>query len=234
MSFEAIAFDVDGTLYPASSLYLRSLFLAARNLRLAATFGRMRKELRVLAAAPAYRAAPPADGHAFRSMEACLVADRLGWDRTKTADLISRRLYGEVASLFARVRPYTGLVPALDALKAAGLRLAVLSDLPPETKLEHLGLSGYFEAALCAEDSGFLKPEPEPFLMLASRLGLEPSRILYVGNSPAYDIVGAKAVGMGTALVSPRGRTAAGMRSAPDLIFRDWRELVAHALAGRN
>ncbi len=230
MSFEAIAFDVDGTLYPASALYLRSVFLALKNPRLALTFARMRSDLRSLATEASYRAAPPADGCAFRKMEAGLVAARLGWDRNKTEELISRRLYGEVAALFSRVRPFAGLEDALSSLKGAGLRLAVLSDLPPERKLELLGLSRWFEAALCAEDSGFLKPEKEPFLMLAARLGLPPEKILYVGNSPAYDIVGARQAGMGTALVSAR-RTRAERRAGPDLTFYDWNDLVSYALA---
>ena len=88
-----------------------------------------------------------------------------------------------------------------------------------------LGAEGRFELALCSEDSGLLKPEPEPFRMLAGALGLGVSEILYVGNSRACDLAGARAAGMAVAMVSRSPLAGA------ELSFFDWAELTAFALA---
>jgi putative hydrolase of the HAD superfamily len=229
MRFKAVAFDVDGTLYPDSALYRPATRLVLRHPLLFGAFARARRELRRLARGDGYRRSPPADGRAFRRLQARLVAESLGplapGGPERTAELLDEFAYRAIVELFARVRPYPGLEAALDGIAGAGLRLAVLSDLPPGRKLELMGLSGRFEAALCSEDSGFLKPEAAPFLMLEGALGLAPSDILYVGNSRSCDLAGARAAGMATAMVS-RSRVPAA-----DLSFFDWGELAAFAIS---
>jgi putative hydrolase of the HAD superfamily len=225
MRFDAAAFDLDGTLYPAHRLYARALPSMLAKARRLEAFSAARRMLRALGSDPAYRASPAAGGEAFRALEAELFAGRLGIGIAEASAMIERCFYSGVEELFSSMRPFAGLIPALDALAAAGLRLALLSDLPPARKLELLGLSDRFECALCSEDSGFLKPAREPFAMLASRLGLPPGRILYVGNSPGIDVAGARAAGMSAAIVSRRRVAGA------DLSFFDWRELVAFASA---
>lgn len=224
MRFDAVAFDLDGTLYPNLSLYIAALPRMARKGRRFFAFNAARHELRAAGLARAREQLSPRDGPSFRAAEAALVAKKLGLGEAEARAMVERDFYGEVAELFSRVRPFRGLKPALDALATAGMRLALLSDLPPSRKLELMGLSGRFEAELCSEDSGYLKPAPEPFAMLASRLGLRPDRVLYVGNSSRIDVAGAKGAGMAAALVSRRGDPLA------DLSFYDWRELVAFAL----
>jgi putative hydrolase of the HAD superfamily len=224
MRFDAVAFDLDGTLYPALGLFARALpGMVPKAGRLAA-FNLARRRMRALGSEEEYRRSPPADGPSFRARQAGLVAARLGMGLPEAEAMIERDFYRGVEELFAGIRPFRGLVPALDALAAAGLRLALLSDLPPARKLELLGLGGRFEAALCSEDSGFLKPAREPFAMLSARLGLPLGRILYVGNAPHIDLRGAKAAGMGAAIVSRRRVEGA------DLAFYDWRKLVEFTL----
>ena len=46
------------------------------------------------------------------------------------------------------------------------------------------------------------KPSPLPFRAAVSQLGMEPSDALYVGDNPAVDFEGAKAIGMRTVRVS--------------------------------
>ncbi|HNY22331.1 MAG TPA: HAD family hydrolase, partial [Treponemataceae bacterium] len=83
------------------------------------------------------------------------------------------------------------------------------------------------DAVIGSEETGALKPSPVPFLALANALGIPPSRILYVGNSPSSDVAGAKAVGMKTAcIVGPVsalfGRTVPGA----DISFSSYRQLT--------
>jgi putative hydrolase of the HAD superfamily len=224
MRFDAVAFDLDGTLYSALSLYAIALPGMIRKARSLVAFSAARRAMRALGSDEAFRGSPPKDGADFRARESVLVAASLGIAQPEAAAMIDRDFYRGVEELFARVRPFRGLEAALDALSRGGLRLAILSDLPPARKLELLGLGGRFEPLLCSEDSGFLKPSPKPFAMLAAALALPPRRILYVGNSPSIDLRGAKAAGMSAAIVSLRRVNGA------DLSFYDWGKLVDFAL----
>ncbi|MGA2546698.1 MAG: HAD family hydrolase [Rectinemataceae bacterium] len=224
MSFDAVAFDLDGTVYPAFRLFALAIPRMLPIARRLEAFNAARRHMRALGSDPGYRRAPPKDGEAFRALQSEFVARRLGVDASVAAAMMNRDFYRGVDELFARMSIFRGLEAALDALAHSGLRLALLSDLPPWRKLELLGLAGRFEIALCSEDSGFLKPAKEPFAMLASRLKLPFDRILYVGNSPRIDLAGAKAAGMSAAIVSRRR-----VRGA-DLSFFDWQKLVGFAL----
>ena len=84
-------------------------------------------------------------------------------------------------------------------MRAAGYRLALLSDFPPEQKGDVWGLIPYCELVLGSEKIGALKPSKYPFGVMAQALGVEFSQILYVGNSIRYDVKGAKNAGMKTA-----------------------------------
>ncbi len=223
MRFDAVAFDLDGTLYPAYRLFLLAWPYMLPKARRLEAFNLARRRIRALGLEPGYRGSAPSDGEAFRERVAGMVATDLGIEKNGARAMIDRDFYRGVEELFSRLRPFGGLASALDSLERAGLRLALLSDLPPARKLELMGLAGRFECALCSEDSGFLKPAGEPFAMLASRLALPADRILYVGNSPRIDVAGARRAGMSAAIVSPRRVPGA------DLSFLDWRKLVAFA-----
>jgi HAD superfamily hydrolase (TIGR01549 family) len=230
MRYSAVAFDLDGTLYPSSALYRRAWPIVVANARRFAAFSAVRLVLRVRARGEEYRRAIAAvggvsPGAVFRKYQAALTAERLGEDPASIQAFLDARFYRAVDEVFANLKPYRGAVRALKALREGGLRLALLSDFPPKRKLELLGLESFFEVVLCSEDTGFLKPSREPFDFLASALETPASEILYVGNSRAYDIAGAKAAGMGAAL---RGRSAG---SAADLRFVVWGALVDFALA---
>lgn len=219
MRFDAVAFDLDGTLYPSLSLYIHALPIMLGKLRELGAFNYTRRYLRASASREDIESACPC----FRAREEELFAKRMGIAVPEAAVMIERDFYRGVEELFSGIKPFSGLKAALDAIAASGLRLSLLSDLPPHRKLELLGLSGRFDPALCSEDSGFLKPAEEPFEMLASRLGLRRERILYVGNSPSIDVAGAKRAGMSAAIISLRRVEGA------DLSFFSWRRLAEFA-----
>lgn len=211
---DAVGFDLDGTLYPNYRFYLRLLPFVLREHRMLRAMGAARDSLR----------ADSADGR-FYDLQARLMAELLAEDPEAVKDRTERLVYRGWEPLFRGLKLYRGVPETLDAFKGAGLKLGLLSDFPPSTKLKHLGLGGYWDVELCSEETGRLKPDPLPFLELARGLGVDPSRVLYVGNSIKYDIAGARGVGMKTALIaSELGRRKAAASGA-DLIFRDYRQL---------
>jgi putative hydrolase of the HAD superfamily len=210
MALRAVAFDLDGTLYPFRDLVLRAAAFGVRHPDYATRFRRVREQIRGVR--------PISD---FRQTQAELFAASAGLGLEEARSWIERRVYGELVATFRSVRPYRGLSELLDEIRGRGLALAVLSDLPVAEKLRYLGLEGRFAVAMCSEESGYLKPSPEPFVLLAQRLGLAPSDILFVGDSYEQDIVGAHDAGLMSAHLSARRRRG----SVADLSFSRYERL---------
>ncbi|HEY3914605.1 MAG TPA: HAD family hydrolase, partial [Verrucomicrobiae bacterium] len=61
--------------------------------------------------------------------------------------------------------------------------------------LERPGISGLFDTLLTSVEVAVRKPETAGFLALASRLGIAPHEMLYVGNEPK-DVIGANRAGV--------------------------------------
>jgi len=67
------------------------------------------------------------------------------------------------------------------------------------------------------------KPHPAILTVAARKLGTAPEHTWLVGDSPAYDVAGARNAGMVGVLYAPSEPTAVGPR--PDLCVRSWAEL---------
>lgn len=111
------------------------------------------------------------------------------------------------------VRPIDEVVAVARRVKASGLPLAVASGGHREfveLTLEAIGLGGFFDVLVCAEDYTKGKPHPEPFLTAARKLGVPAGDCLVFEDSPA-GIEAARAAGMQCVVVPvPR---AAGERA---------------------
>lgn len=71
-----------------------------------------------------------------------------------------------------------GLHEILDFFQSRGIKMAVASSShrePIERNLERSGVRPYFDAVISGEDVSRGKPNPDAFLLAASRIGLDPS-----------------------------------------------------------
>ena len=97
--------------------------------------------------------------------------------------------------------------PMLDITLAAlqkRFRLALLTNNPRkvgEESLEALGVRSRFEFVIGLDDSFASKPAREPFIMVCSRLGLEPTICVSIGDREDVDLATALDLGMGAILV---------------------------------
>ncbi|MDR2589201.1 MAG: HAD family hydrolase [Spirochaetales bacterium] len=210
MSLKVAAFDIDGTLYPNSAVYVRAIPFLLRNLSVVRSFSRVRREIRKLKAVPD-----------FRKTQAELLARERGIETEEAARLIDDVFYGQWEAAVRGVRLYPYVREALAGLREMGLKLAVLSDFPVEEKLANWGLSGFWDYARSSEELGCLKPGGGAFRGLVEFFGVEPEEILYVGNNYAYDIIGAKSQGLMAAHITRFARAG----SAADFSFSDYRRL---------
>jgi len=221
--FRAVVFDVDGTLYPASALYLRCIDIFVRHPRVVEGFSVVRKELRTLQMRSDYT---PRDAEELHQLQASLLAQRMHIPQDQARKLMEIFFYTMLPERFASIRPFPGVRNTIETICSNGITVAALSDLPPTEKIEALGLSDLLDHALCTEDFGLLKPHPRVFAALIERLGYAPSEILYVGNDPVYDIQGARNAGMAAARC---GRPTA----LADFSFTKWKNLADWVLANR-
>ncbi len=214
-SIQAVAFDVDGTLYPSWQLYIRMIPYFIKNLFFFLKYNRVRHIL--------HRTAPLAD---FYEYQARLLAEEMHISVADAHRHIADKVYTGLKPFFAKVRPYRHMIETFQVFKAAGLKLAILSDFPPEQKGSVWGAAALCDAVLGSEQLGALKPSKYTFGLLAKALDVPPESVLYVGNSVISDIQGARRAGMKTAYIIPIFRLLFRRRPAEaDIVFSNYRQL---------
>ena len=99
----------------------------------------------------------------------------------------------------------TGVPEALERLRGAGFKLAVVSNSEGtiEQMLTEIGLRDLFATVIDSSVVGLTKPDPRIFALALERLGVEANEALMVGDSPSADIDGARAAGIRAALIDP-------------------------------
>jgi len=211
--FSAVAFDVDGTLYPNFSLYIRLIPFMLRHFRLLLAFGKARAGVR--------------KGEirgAFCDAQAGIAARFLGEEAGAVKEKIGALIYSGWERYFKKIKPYPFVRETLEKLRANGYKTAALSDFPIGNKLKLMGLGGLWDAEISSEDTGRLKPDKAPFLALAAALETPCEEILYVGNNFNYDVTGANNAGMCSALIR-RFFVPARKKAKAGFVFRDYRQL---------
>ncbi len=100
-----------------------------------------------------------------------------------------------------------GVRASLERLRAAGLKLAVVSNSEGtlEQMLVEIDLRPLFDTVLDSSVVGFTKPDPRIYHLALERLGVRAADALMVGDSPSADVDGAHAVGIRAALIDPYG-----------------------------
>jgi putative hydrolase of the HAD superfamily len=124
---------------------------------------------------------------------------------------------------------------ALAALRARGLKLALLSNAPSTLPgfIERLGLMRHLDFAVVSAVEGVKKPDRRIFAAALSRAGVAPHETLHVGDMYFEDIVGGRAAGVNTLLIErgrralfPSYRESEGRDLDPRLVVNDLTEVI--------
>jgi phosphoglycolate phosphatase len=158
-----------------------------------------------------------------REAAECLAAELPEW----TVDAIERHLMLDSAQ--APLAPAVPLAPLLDQLDALGLRLGVMTndtEYGARTHLRGAGVEARFHF-IAGYDSGHgAKPSPEPLLAFAQAQGLEPGRVVMVGDS-RHDLIAGRAAGMQCVGVLTGPAERADLEPLADVVLADIGHLPA-------
>jgi putative hydrolase of the HAD superfamily len=134
---------------------------------------------------------------------------------------------GQSALGLARVEVRPDARETLEELRARGLHLSVVSNIDDDQfgpLFERLALRPLFDAVTTSEEARSCKPDPGIFRLALAKAGNPPPReVVFVGDSPEYDVAGAARLGMRTVLL---GRVTPA-DPAPDHVIANLRELLA-------
>jgi len=219
----AVAFDCYGTIIDfAAPQFIRTLDEIARaqgmTVDAEVLWDRFVEAARVFrgenTSAPAYRRYEEAWAFQFER-----AARELGFHGD--GRLAAARLKQELAEAAAHAE-----VPGMLAALRPRYRLAILSNADDDFLHACLTRNKLrFDVVVSSELAGVLKPDPAIFDHLARMLGLERRHILYVGDNPMPDIVGARRAGVPVVWLNRFGRPLPADMPAPDAEIRALSEL---------
>ena len=130
-------------------------------------------------------------------------------------------------------RAHADVVPALERLVAAGIRIAVLTNSTAsavQAQAKHAGIDGYFERLLSIDTVQCYKPGRGAYEFAARELGVRIDEIRLVATH-AWDIAGASAAGCRTAFVTRRGKAPARSSAPPDIVGATMGEVAEAIIA---
>jgi len=134
---------------------------------------------------------------------------------------------GTLMQEYLRLALYPDVSDALDQLRGAGYRLAILTNGSPDMigpLVEHSGLA--LDAVLSVDEQKIFKPAPEVYDLAAKRLALAPRDIGFV-SSNGWDALGAKSFGFRVWWINRGGAPLDRLDLQPDGLLSGLGELPA-------
>jgi pyrophosphatase PpaX len=208
MRFETVLFDLDGTVVDSGGIILASMRHATQDV-----LGRDYSDEELMQAV---------GGPGLEAQMSALAPDHV----EQLVDVY--RAHNE--PLHDELEACAGMEDVLVRLHDEGRRLGVVTAKRRSTvelAFAQVPLGHLFETIVGGDETERHKPDPEPLLLGAERLGADPAATAYVGDSP-FDVRAAKAAGMFAVAVTwgrihDRERLEA---EQPDAIVKNAEELL--------
>ena len=176
MRFGTVLFDLDGTVVDSGAIILASMRHATREV-----LGRDYSDAELL---------QTVGGPGLEAQMHALAPDQVG----RLVDVY--RAHNE--PLHEELEACAGMEDVLVRLREEGRRLGIVTAkrrATVELAFARVPIAHLFETVVGGDETAKQKPNPEPLLLAAERLGADPSDTAYAGDSP-FDIRAAKAAGM--------------------------------------
>jgi pyrophosphatase PpaX len=208
--FPVVLFDLDGTVVDSGSIILASMRHATREV-----LGEEYADEELMQAV---------GGPGLEAQMAVFAPDQV--------DELVRVYRAHNEPLHDELEACAGMESVLVRLHEEGRRLGVVTAKRRSTvelAFERVPLAHLFETIVGGDETERHKPDPEPLLLAAKRMGANPAETAYVGDSP-FDVMAAKAAGMHAIAVTwGRIHDRARLEQAgPDAIVDTAVELLEH------
>jgi len=134
---------------------------------------------------------------------------KLEWDGKQLTRLIDA---------YFQLKAWPDVLPALAALKEAGIRLCFLSNFTREmleANAKGSGLDGYFEQLLSTDQARAFKPDPRAYQLGIDAFKLKREEIVFAAFA-GWDAAGAKAFGYPTFWVNRQNAVMEELDAPPD------------------
>jgi beta-phosphoglucomutase len=147
-----------------------------------------------------------------------------GWSQSIEELLAIRQRFFMESCRSADLRLLPGIDDAVGMLHAAGYRLAVTSSAVGDSIdeiLSRLGLRDCFELIVDGSEVSRGKPDPEPYLVTAARLGVEPRRCIVFEDSHVGVLAAKRAGAYCVAVRNPRAQVTQDLSAADVVVERE-------------
>jgi len=138
-------------------------------------------------------------------------------------------LKDELMVLYLKLDPYPDVADALKALRARGMRLAILSNGSPsmlDSAVRHGGLDKTFEHVLSVEDVGIYKPSRRVYRLAMQKLAIHDApSICFVSANP-WDAQGAAQFGFQSVRIDRFGLKDENIPGKPAALIPSLAELA--------
>jgi pyrophosphatase PpaX len=210
IKYPVVLFDLDGTVVDSGAIILASMRHATREV-----LGTEHSDEELMRAV---------GGPGLEAQMAAFAPDRI--------DELVRVYRAHNEPLHDDLEACLGMEDVLVRLHDEGRRLGIVTAKRRSTAalaFAAVQVSHLFETVVGGDDTERHKPHPEPLLLAAERMGADPGRTAYVGDSP-FDVAAAKAAGMYSVAVTwGRIHDRARLEQAePDAIVDSAEELLEH------
>lgn len=195
LKLEGVVFDLDDTLYLERD-YVKSGFLAVSSF-LADGYALDKRQV--------YRQLMASFEAGIRDRNFNVVLEEIG--------LNEEALIPRLVQVYREHKPSIVLLPDAAAVLPKlrqKYRIGLMTDGykgAQRNKLAALGIAHQFDAIVLTDDYGreHWKPSPVPYTKVLEKLSFEGPEVIYVGDNPHKDFIGAKSVHMGTLRIRRNG-----------------------------
>ncbi len=119
-------------------------------------------------------------------------------------------IFDDIYSFFANPAAwqlYPDTIDFLNKLKTESFSLGIVSNWNSSLKkiVNGLNLSHYFDFILSSAEAGWKKPSPKIFEIALRMAGVEPGRVVHIGDTYQADVLGARNAGIRGIMLDRRG-----------------------------
>jgi len=124
--------------------------------------------------------------------------------------------------------PHPDVLPAFEKLRAAGYRMASLTNSPPavaKAQLENAGLAKFLDKIISVDEVKCLKPAARVYHHGARVMGVAPAQARLIA-AHSWDVAGAMAAGCKAAFIARPGMVLNPLFESPDVVGADLLEVA--------